>query len=119
MIAGFMRALLDLFKIQILIYQNHYLSLKRLAIHFLKMVLSGLKLQNSKMIKIGFIRENGEPTYYLTDVGYHKNKIDREYDLCINIFGADHHGYITRLTAAFDVMKKEKARNRTYALSIG
>ena len=54
------------------------------------------------------LRENGEPTYYLTDVGYHKNKIDRGYDLCINIFGADHHGYISRLTAAFDVMKSKK-----------
>jgi len=54
------------------------------------------------------LRENGEPTYYLTDVGYHKNKIDRGYDLCINVFGADHHGYIARLTAAFDVMKNKK-----------
>ena len=54
------------------------------------------------------LRENGEPTYYLTDVGYHKHKIDREYDLYINIFGADHHGYIPRLTAAFDVLKKDK-----------
>ena len=53
------------------------------------------------------VRENGEPTYYMTDVGYHKNKIDREYDLYINVFGADHHGYIPRLTAAFDVMKGE------------
>ena len=53
------------------------------------------------------LRENGEPTYYLTDVGYHKNKIDRNFDSYINIFGADHHGYIPRLTAAFDVMKKE------------
>ena len=54
------------------------------------------------------VRENGEPTYYMTDVGYHKNKIDRGYDLCINVFGADHHGYIPRLTAAFDVMKNDK-----------
>mgnify|MGYP001208558924 FL=1 len=53
------------------------------------------------------LRENKEPTYYLTDVGYHKNKIDRNFDSYINIFGADHHGYIPRLTAAFDVMKKE------------
>ena len=53
------------------------------------------------------LRENKEPTYYLTDVGYHKNKIDRNFDCYINIFGADHHGYIPRLTAAFDVMKKE------------
>ena len=54
------------------------------------------------------LRENGEPTYYLTDVGYHKNKIDRKYDLCINVFGADHHGYIPRLTAAFNVMKSKQ-----------
>jgi arginyl-tRNA synthetase len=53
------------------------------------------------------LRENKEPTYYLTDVGYHRNKIDRNFDSYINIFGADHHGYIPRLTAAFDVMKKE------------
>ena len=53
------------------------------------------------------MRENKEPTYYLTDVGYHKNKIDRNFDSYINIFGADHHGYIPRLTAAFDVLKKE------------
>ena len=53
------------------------------------------------------LRENGEPTYYLTDVGYHKNKIDRNYDHYINIFGADHHGYIPRLTSAFDVLKKD------------
>tara|TARA_B100000282_G_scaffold40198_1_gene25136 strand:+ start:1504 stop:3213 length:1710 start_codon:yes stop_codon:yes gene_type:complete len=53
------------------------------------------------------LRENKEPTYYLTDVGYHKNKIDRNFDSYINIFGADHHGYIPRLTAAFDVLKKE------------
>ena len=51
------------------------------------------------------LRENGEPTYYLTDVGYHKNKIDRDHDYYINVFGADHHGYIPRLTSAFDVMK--------------
>ena len=53
------------------------------------------------------LRENKEPTYYLTDVGYHKNKIDRDFDSYINIFGADHHGYIPRLSAAFNVMKKE------------
>jgi len=58
------------------------------------------------------LRANGEPTYYLTDVGYHKNKIDREYDLCINVFGADHHGYIPRLTAAFNVMADMKNKKQ-------
>tara|TARA_A100001011_G_scaffold120604_1_gene127281 strand:- start:12895 stop:14601 length:1707 start_codon:yes stop_codon:yes gene_type:complete len=52
------------------------------------------------------LRANKEPTYYLTDVGYHKDKIDRNYDHYINIFGADHHGYVTRLTSAFNLIKK-------------
>ena len=52
------------------------------------------------------LRANKEPTYYLTDVGYHKNKIDRNFDHYINIFGADHHGYVARLTSAFNLIKK-------------
>jgi arginyl-tRNA synthetase len=52
------------------------------------------------------LRANKEPTYYLTDVGYHKNKIDRNFDHYVNIFGADHHGYVTRLTSAFNLIKK-------------
>ncbi len=53
------------------------------------------------------LRENGEPTYYLTDVGYHKDKIDRNYEHYINIFGADHHGYVKRITSAFDTLKND------------
>ena len=52
------------------------------------------------------LRANKEPTYYLTDVGYHKNKVDRNFDHYVNIFGADHHGYVTRLTSAFNLIKK-------------
>tara|TARA_B100000282_G_scaffold13668_1_gene9619 strand:- start:1961 stop:3667 length:1707 start_codon:yes stop_codon:yes gene_type:complete len=54
------------------------------------------------------LRANKEPTYYLTDVGYHKDKIDRNYDHYINVFGADHHGYVARLTSAFNLIKKPK-----------
>ena len=54
------------------------------------------------------LRANKEPTYYLTDIGYHKDKIDRNFDHYINIFGADHHGYVARLTSAFDLLKKPK-----------
>lgn len=43
------------------------------------------------------LRENGQPTYFLTDVAYHVNKVERGYDQLINIFGADHHGYIPRI----------------------
>ena len=46
------------------------------------------------------IRSNGEPTYFLADIAYHKNKLDRGFDKLINIWGADHHGYVARIKAA-------------------
>lgn len=45
-------------------------------------------------------RANGQTTYFASDVAYHWNKYDRGYDRVIDIFGADHHGYITRVRAA-------------------
>jgi len=46
------------------------------------------------------IRENGEPTYFAADIAYHKNKLNRGFDKLINIWGADHHGYVQRVKAA-------------------
>ncbi len=46
------------------------------------------------------VRENGIPTYLAGDIIYHKDKFDRPFDQYINIWGADHHGYITRVKAA-------------------
>lgn len=46
------------------------------------------------------IRENGIPTYLAADIAYHKNKFERGFDKVINIWGADHHGYIQRMKAA-------------------
>ena len=46
------------------------------------------------------VRDNGIPTYLAGDIIYHKNKYDRHYDKYINIWGADHHGYITRVKSA-------------------
>ncbi len=46
------------------------------------------------------VRDNGIPTYLAGDIIYHKNKYDRKFDKYINIWGADHHGYITRVKAA-------------------
>ncbi len=48
------------------------------------------------------IRENGRPTYLASDVAYHKNKLDRGFDKIINIWGADHHGYIKRIEASIE-----------------
>jgi len=46
------------------------------------------------------VRDNGIPTYLAGDIIYHKNKYDRNFDRYINIWGADHHGYIKRVKAA-------------------
>jgi arginyl-tRNA synthetase len=45
------------------------------------------------------IRENGQTTYFASDIGYHLNKYERGFDLILDIFGADHHGYIPRIEA--------------------
>jgi len=46
------------------------------------------------------IRENQIPTYFLGDIAYHCSKYERGYELLVDLWGADHHGYIDRLTAA-------------------
>ena len=50
------------------------------------------------------IRENGEPTYLAADIAYHKNKFDRNFGTMINLWGADHHGYISRVKAAMTAL---------------
>ena len=45
-------------------------------------------------------RENGQYTYFASDIAYHLNKYERGFDRIINIWGADHHGYIARVTGA-------------------
>ena len=46
------------------------------------------------------IRDNGVPTYLAADIAYHKNKYDRGFKSLINMWGADHHGYVARVKAA-------------------
>jgi arginyl-tRNA synthetase len=50
------------------------------------------------------VRENGQMTYFAADIAYHMNKLDREFDHIINIWGADHHGYIPRVRAALEAL---------------
>ncbi|MFO7570103.1 MAG: arginine--tRNA ligase [Smithellaceae bacterium] len=50
------------------------------------------------------IRKNGEPTYFAADIAYHKNKFSRDFDILIDIWGADHHGYMPRLWAAIEAL---------------
>lgn len=49
-------------------------------------------------------RDNGLYTYFASDIVYHMDKLDRGFDRLINIWGADHHGYIQRLTASIQAM---------------
>jgi len=56
------------------------------------------------------IRSNGEPTYLASDIAYHKDKFQRGYDKIINIWGADHHGYVPRVKAALTSMGFDKEK---------
>ena len=56
------------------------------------------------------IREDARPTYLAGDIVYHNNKFERGYDRCINIWGADHHGYIARLKAAVHFLGYDESR---------
>ena len=51
------------------------------------------------------IRDNGQLTYFASDIAYHKSKFDRGYDRAIDIWGADHHGYMARIKAALSALK--------------
>ena len=50
------------------------------------------------------IKSDGSYTYLLPDIAYHKDKFDRGYNHLINLFGADHHGYIIRLKAGLKIL---------------
>ena len=52
-----------------------------------------------------FIRENSEPTYFASDIAYHNLKYQRNFDLLINVWGADHHGYLPRIEGAIKALK--------------
>jgi arginyl-tRNA synthetase len=56
------------------------------------------------------IRDNGIPTYFASDIAYHDNKFRRGFETVINIWGADHHGYIPRMKAAVAALGYDPAR---------
>jgi len=49
-------------------------------------------------------RENGQTTYFASDIAYHMNKLDRGYTKIIDVWGADHHGYVPRVRASLQAM---------------
>ena len=54
-------------------------------------------------------RENGQYTYFASDIAYHVNKLER-FDIAIDVWGADHHGYIPRVKGALDALGLDKER---------
>ncbi len=56
------------------------------------------------------IRDNGQSTYFASDIAYHLDKLDRGFERLIDIWGADHHGYVTRVKAALQALNAEKDR---------
>ncbi len=50
------------------------------------------------------VRKNGNPTYFAADIAYHRNKFQRGFDRCIDIWGADHHGHVARMKGAMNAV---------------
>ena len=55
-------------------------------------------------------KSDGAWTYFASDVAYHKNKLDRKFDHLINILGADHAGYIKRISSSVDALSNSKGK---------
>ncbi len=56
------------------------------------------------------IREDGRPTYLASDIAYHLDKYERGFDRFINIWGADHHGYLPRIRASIEMLGNDPDR---------
>ncbi|MDZ7751381.1 MAG: arginine--tRNA ligase [Gammaproteobacteria bacterium] len=56
------------------------------------------------------VRENGQATYFASDIAYHLDKLERGFERVIDIWGADHHGYVPRVKAALAALGEDPAR---------
>lgn len=56
------------------------------------------------------VRDNGQTTYFASDIAYHANKLERGYDRVIDVWGADHHGYVPRVKAALTALGDDPDR---------
>lgn len=54
------------------------------------------------------IKSTGEKTYFTSDIAYHLDKFNRSFDILIDIWGSDHHGYIPRLKASIEALGRDK-----------
>ncbi len=56
------------------------------------------------------VRDNGQTTYFASDIAYHMEKLDRGFDRVIDVWGADHHGYVPRVKAALKAMGEDESK---------
>ena len=64
------------------------------------------------------IRENGEPTYLAADIAYHRDKFERGFGTLVDIWGADHHGYVCRVKAAMKALGYDPEKLRILLLQM-
>ncbi len=62
------------------------------------------------------VRDNGIPTYFASDIAYHFEKFERGFDELIDIWGADHHGYVPRMKASIQALGRDPERFRVILL---
>ena len=55
-------------------------------------------------------RENGQTTYFASDIAYHLDKLERGFDRVIDVWGADHHGYVPRVKAALQALDQDASK---------
>jgi arginyl-tRNA synthetase len=56
------------------------------------------------------VRENGQKTYFASDIAYHADKLERGFERVIDVWGADHHGYVPRVKAALKALGDDDRR---------
>ncbi len=54
------------------------------------------------------VKSDGEKTYFASDIAYHREKFDRGFDIAVDIWGADHHGYVERLKASIEALGRSR-----------
>jgi arginyl-tRNA synthetase len=64
------------------------------------------------------IKQDGEYTYFTSDIAYHRKKIEKKYDELIDIWGADHHGYIPRVQAVIEALGYPKEKLKVLLVQI-
>ena len=56
------------------------------------------------------VRDNGQTTYFASDIAYHMDKLERGYERVIDVWGADHHGYVPRVKAALEALGDDSSK---------